>query len=115
MLKKAGIVVAMTTAGMLALSPFAYADQVNVNNQSNSQSSNQGNGTLNGNVVGSGNSVQVCNTSVSVPVVIAVPIGGAVVVDQNTIQGGGNCSSTGTAVGQNTQQNATNKNRNRKN
>ncbi|MGI9000167.1 MAG: hypothetical protein ACR2GH_00715 [Pseudonocardia sp.] len=109
MLKKAGIVLAMTTAGMLALSPLAYADPVKVNNQSNSQSSNQGNGAFNGNNLGSGNSTQVCNTSVNTT--ITVIIGGGTVKRQTTRQGGGKCTSSGSATGQSTTQTARNTNR----
>ncbi|MGH3613545.1 MAG: hypothetical protein ACRDRK_13320 [Pseudonocardia sp.] len=106
MLKKAGIVLAMTTAGLLALSPLAYAGPVV--KQGNKQSSNQGNGAFNGNNVGSGNSAPVCDTSVST--ITIVIIGSGTVKRQTTKQGGGNCSSSGSAIGQSTNQSASNNN-----
>lgn len=45
MLKKAGIAVALATAGVLALAPFALADD---EDQTNTQTIDQGEGHLNG-------------------------------------------------------------------
>jgi len=54
-LKKAGIAAAVATAGMLALTPLAFADD----DQDNHQSSTQSEGTDNGHNYGSGHGDQV--------------------------------------------------------
>ena len=113
MLKKAGIVVAMATAGLLAVSPLAFATgSVDVVDQENEQESEQGNGLLNGNNIISGNSVQLCDTSVSAVVGVLVPIILASADQEagDTEQGRGDCTSTGEAIGQNTEQDAGNTN-----
>jgi len=117
-LKKAGIVVAMATAGLLAVSPLAFAtgsgaaNSVDVVDQENEQESEQGNGLLNGNNIISGNSVQLCDTSVSAVVGVLVPIILATADQEagDTEQGRGDCTSTGEAIGQNTEQGADNTN-----
>ncbi|MGH3615824.1 MAG: hypothetical protein ACRDRK_25170 [Pseudonocardia sp.] len=112
MLKKAGMVVAMATAGLLAVSPLAFATgSVDVVDQENEQESEQGNGILNGNNVLSGNSIQLCDTSVSAVVGVLIPI--LAVAEQevdSTEQGRGDCTSTGEAIGQNTEQDSNNEN-----
>ncbi|MGQ0573159.1 MAG: hypothetical protein ACT4RN_03025 [Pseudonocardia sp.] len=118
MLKKAGTIVALATAGLLAMSPLALAGDrgnVDVTDQENEQESAQGNGILNGNNVLSGNAVQVCNVNVSGLnnlIGALAPIGSNAVVDQTatTVQGAGDCSNSGTAVGQSTTQDAENDN-----
>jgi hypothetical protein len=116
-LKKAGAVVAMATAGLLAMSPLAFAGghgDVDVTDQENEQESTQGNGILNGNNVLSGNAVQVCDVNVSAlnNVIGALAILGASGAQQvvGTVQGGGDCNNSGTAVGQSTTQDAQNDN-----
>ncbi|MGQ0573160.1 MAG: hypothetical protein ACT4RN_03030 [Pseudonocardia sp.] len=116
MLKKAGTVVALVTAGLLAMSPLAFAGgDVDVTDQENEQESAQGNGILNGNNVLSGNALQVCGINVSgLNNVIGAlaPIASNAVVSQaaTTVQGGGDCNNSGTAVGQSTTQDAENDN-----
>ncbi|MGH3569760.1 MAG: hypothetical protein ACRDRH_27865, partial [Pseudonocardia sp.] len=107
MLKKAGIVVAMATAGLLAVSPLAFATG-SVVDQENEQESEQGNGILNGNNIIGGNSVQLCDTSVAAIVGVAVPIILAFTEQESgdTEQGRGDCTSEGEAIGQNTEQDA---------
>ncbi|MGE0298723.1 hypothetical protein [Pseudonocardia sp.] len=115
MLKKAGTVVAVATAGLLALSPLAFAGgNVDVTDQENEQESAQGNGILNGNNLVSGNAVQVCGVNVAAlnGILVQVPIVGAALAEatSTTAQGGGDCSNAGTAVGQSTTQDAENDN-----
>lgn len=63
MLKKAGIAVAITTAGLLALSPMAFAKDKE--HQDNTQTSTQGEGDENGQNIESGGAFQlVCNENV---------------------------------------------------
>jgi len=117
-LKKAGTVVALATAGLLAMSPLALAGDrgnVDVTDQENEQESAQGNGILNGNNVLSGNAVQVCNVNVSGLNNVIGAVGlllGPALADQTatTLQGGGDCTNSGTAVGQSTTQDAENDN-----
>jgi hypothetical protein len=116
-LKKAGTIVALATAGLLAMSPLALAGDrgsVDVTDQENEQESAQGNGILNGNNVLSGNAVQVCNVNVSGlnNVLGAVAVLAPALASQEalTAQGGGDCTNSGTAVGQSTTQDAENEN-----
>jgi len=112
-LKKAGAVVAAATVGLLAMSPLAFANDVDVTHQDNDQESDQGNGILNGNNILSGNAVQVCGVNVAalngvlvqVPLILALANAeGESNVDQKT----GTCNAKGTAVGQSTDQDASN-------
>src|SRR3990170_912869 len=72
-LKKAGTIAALATAGLLAVSPLAFAGEghqkgrgnVDVTDQENEQESAQGNGILNGNNILSGNAIQVCEVNVN--------------------------------------------------
>ena len=57
MLKKAGIAVALATAGVLALAPFALADD---EDQTNTQTIDQGEGHLNGHNYKSGLAEGIC-------------------------------------------------------
>jgi hypothetical protein len=126
-LKKAGIVVATAAAGLLAVSPLAFAgdkapqgkdshggghySQVDVTDQENEQESAQGNGILNGNNVHSGNSIQVCKTQVSAlnnVLGAVIPVLATVTNQANQSQEDGDCTSQGTAVGQTTEQEAAN-------
>ena len=122
MLKKAGTIAALATAGLLAVSPLAFAGDrghghgnVDVTDQENEQESAQGNGILNGNNVLSGNAVQVCNVNLAAVngVLAQIPllfgIAGAS-ADSATAQGSGDCANAGTAVGQSTTQDAENDN-----
>jgi hypothetical protein len=117
-LKKAGTIVALATAGLLAMSPLALAGDrgnVDVTDQENEQESTQGNGILNGNNVLSGNAVQVCDVNVSALNNVIGAVGallGAAGAQQvvGTVQGGGDCNNSGTAVGQSTTQDAQNDN-----
>ena len=114
MLKKAGTVVALSTAALLAMSPLAFAGGVDVTDQENEQESAQGNGILNGNNVLSGNAAQVCGVNVSAlnNVLGAVALLAPALAQQSatTLQGGGDCTNSGTAVGQSTTQDAENDN-----
>ncbi|MGH3569763.1 MAG: hypothetical protein ACRDRH_27880 [Pseudonocardia sp.] len=111
---------ALATAGLLAVSPLAFAGEskgaagrsVDVIDQENEQESEQGNGILNGNNVLSGNSIQVCDTSVAAVVGVAIPIILAVAEQESgdIEQGRGDCTSTADAIGQNTDQDADNDN-----
>ena len=104
MLKKAGTAVALATAGLLAMSPLAFAGDrgehghggVDVTNQENEQQSAQGNGILNGNNILSGNAVQVCGVNANAANNVIGAIGlflGQAAAQQvaNTVQGGGAC------------------------
>jgi hypothetical protein len=116
-LKKAGTVVALSTAALLAMSPLAFAGghgNVDVTDQENEQESAQGNGILNGNNVLSGNAVQVCGVNVSglnnVLGALGLAAPAVALQDAFTAQGGGDCDNSGTAVGQSTTQDAENDN-----
>jgi len=122
-LNKAGTIVALATAGLLAVSPLAFAGESNggkglpnghsldVVDQENEQESEQGNGLLNGNNIISGNSIQLCDTSVSAVVGVLIPIVASATQETgDTEQGRGDCTSTADAVGQNTEQGADNDN-----
>lgn len=122
MLNKAGTIVALATAGLLAVSPLAFAGESNgaagsagrsldVIDQENEQESEQGNGILNGNNILSGNSIQLCDTSVSAVIGVLVPIVASATQEvEDTEQGRGDCTSTADAIGQNTEQDADNDN-----
>ena len=119
MLNKAGTIVALATAGLLAVSPLAFAGEsagaagrsLDVIDQENEQESEQGNGILNGNNILSGNSIQLCDTSVSAVIGVLVPIVASATQEvDDTEQGRGDCTSTADAIGQNTEQGAKNKN-----
>lgn len=121
MLKKAGTIAAVAAAGLLAMSPLAFAgdrSNVDVTDQENEQESAQGNGILNGNNVLSGNAVQVCNVNLAalngilaqIPLAAVSPATANGIVDSATGQGGGDCSNSAAAVGQSTTQDAENDN-----
>jgi len=117
-LKKAATVVALATAGILALSPLAFAGGggakggVDVTDQENEQESEQGNGILNGNNILSGNAIQVCNLNVNAlnNLLGAILASGDVDQEADTEQENGDCKNKATAVGQSTVQNAENEN-----
>ena len=109
MLKKAGIVVATAAAGLLAMSPLAFAGG-EVNDQEIEQESEQGNGILNGNNVVSGNGVNVCDVvDVNADVLLGLILAFAAQGDDSVNQSS-SCGADGFAVGQETTQDASNKN-----
>jgi len=119
-LKKTGTVVALAAVGLLSASPLAFAGDrsrghgdVDVTDQENEQESNQGNGILNGNNILSGNAVQVCDVNVAAlnGVIAQIPLilAAANAEGQSDVQQqGGTCNAKGTAVGQTTDQDASN-------
>jgi len=114
-LKKAGTVVAVITASMLAMSPLALAGSrggVDVTDQENEQESDQGNGILNGNNILSGNAIQVCSVNANALNNVLGALLASSDVDQeaDTEQENGDCKNKATAVGQSTVQNAENEN-----
>jgi len=125
MLRRSKIIIAAATVGLLAMAPLAFAggtdpvaDSVAVVDQENEQESEQGNGVLNGNNVGSGNAVQVANNNVNVgnnALGAVAPIGSDVDQDATTTQRNGDASNEATAIGQKTEQSASNSNSARKN
>jgi hypothetical protein len=86
-LKKAGIAVAVATAGVLALAPFALAED-----QTNTQTSDQGEGELNGHNYLSGLDEQlICNENLD---------GSLHHPEETLIQGGGDCTHSSTVEDQ---------------
>ncbi|MGQ0573162.1 MAG: hypothetical protein ACT4RN_03040 [Pseudonocardia sp.] len=83
MLKKAGIAVAVAAAGVLALAPFALADD---ENQTSTQTIDQGEGKANGKNLLSGMAEQL--------------ICGKNFTDAGTSDAGNNCASSGSEQGQ---------------
>lgn len=93
MLKKAGIAVAVAAAGLLALSPLAFADDVD---QDSSQLSTQGEGEANGHNYKSGLDEQlICGENHAVPGGEVGPISPGSTLTSEIHQGGGACEHKG--------------------